>query len=118
MQQRLRIEAERSSRASSCSRRSPTSSGSRSPTTSCASSCARRPRPGEDAEALIDQVFEAGRQETLRDDLRLRRALDRAAAEVKRIPADLAAAREKLWTPEKERPATETKLWTPGSKEP
>ena len=74
--------------------------------------------PGEDAEALIDQVFQAGRQETLRDDLRLRRALDRAASEVKRIPAELAAAREKLWTPEKERPKTETKLWTPGSKEP
>src|SRR3954453_4814720 len=74
--------------------------------------------PGEDADALIDQVFEAGRQETLRDDLRLRRALDRAASEVKRIPADLAAARDKLWTPEKKRPKTETKLWTPGSKEP
>ncbi len=74
--------------------------------------------PGEDADALIEQVFESGRQETLRDDLRLRRALDRAASEVKRIPADLAAAREKLWTPEKERPSTETKLWTPGSKEP
>jgi FKBP-type peptidyl-prolyl cis-trans isomerase (trigger factor) len=74
--------------------------------------------PGEDADALIEQVFQAGRQETLRDDLRLRRALDRAASEVKRIPADLAAAREKLWTPEKERPKTETKLWTPGSKEP
>src|SRR4051794_10606791 len=74
--------------------------------------------PGEDADALIEQVFQAGRQETLRDDLRLRRALDRAASEVKRIPADLAAAREKLWTPEKETPKTETKLWTPGSKEP
>jgi len=74
--------------------------------------------PGEDADALIEQVFQAGRQETLRDDLRLRRALDRAASEVKRIPADLAAARDKLWTPEKERPKTETKLWTPGSKEP
>ena len=75
--------------------------------------------PGEDAEALIDQVFQSGRQETLREDLRLRRALDRAASEVKRIPAELAAAREKLWTPEKETPQDRsTKLWTPGSKEP
>ena len=73
---------------------------------------------GEDADALIQQVFDADRQETLREDLRLRKALDRAASEVKRIPADLAAAREKLWTPDKERPATEPKLWTPGSKEP
>ena len=29
-----------------------------------------------------------------------------------------AAAREAIWTPDKEKPATETKLWTPGSKEP
>jgi trigger factor len=75
-------------------------------------------RPGEDTEELIEQVWGTGRQETLREDLRLRRALDRAAAEVTRIPADLAAAREKLWTPEKERATTDTTLWTPGSKEP
>ena len=29
----------------------------------------------------------------------------------------LADARDKLWTPDKEKPATEAKLWTPGSKE-
>src|SRR5919108_260958 len=44
-------------------------------------------------------------------------SLDRIAAEVKRIPADLAAAREKLWTPEKEPAPTDTKLWTPAGKE-
>jgi hypothetical protein len=38
---------------------------------------------------------------------------------VKPITPELAEARDKLWTPEKEKaPATETKLWTPGSKEP
>ena len=42
----------------------------------------------------------------------------RIAGEVKRIPVELADAREKLWTPEKEKPETGTKLWTPGSKEP
>ena len=31
--------------------------------------------------------------------------------------AQLAEAREKLWTPEKGASAPETKLWTPGSKE-
>ena len=72
----------------------------------------------EDADALIAQVREAGRYEALRADLRLRDALDRIAAEVKRIPVELADAREKLWTPEKETPETGTKLWTPGSKEP
>jgi trigger factor len=73
---------------------------------------------GEDADALIAQVREAGRYEALRSDLRLRDALDRITAEVKRIPVELADAREKLWTPEKEKPETGTKLWTPGSKEP
>jgi trigger factor len=73
---------------------------------------------GEDADALIAQVREAGRYGALRSDLRLRDALDRIAAEVKPIPVELADAREKLWTPEKEKPETGTKLWTPGSKEP
>ena len=29
----------------------------------------------------------------------------------------LAAARDKLWTPDKEKAEGDTKLWTPGSKE-
>ena len=73
---------------------------------------------GENADELLAQVHEAGRYEALRNDLRLRDTLDRIAAEVKRIPVELAEAREKLWTPEKEKPETGTKLWTPGSKEP
>jgi trigger factor len=72
----------------------------------------------EDPDALIAQVREAGRYEALRADLRLRDALDRISADVKRIPVELADARDKLWTPEKEKPETGTKLWTPGSKEP
>jgi hypothetical protein len=57
---------------------------------------------------------ESGRFEALRDDLRLRKALDRVAAEVQRIPLATAEAREAIWTPDKENPPTETKLWTPG----
>jgi trigger factor len=71
-----------------------------------------------DAEELADQIRQAGRFEALRSDLRLRKALDRIAADVKRIPVELARARDKLWTPEKEKPETAAKLWTPGSKEP
>jgi trigger factor len=72
---------------------------------------------GEDAEELIAQVWEQGRPERLRADLRLRKALDRIAEDVKRIPVELARARESIWTPEKEKPEAATKLWTPGSKE-
>jgi trigger factor len=71
-----------------------------------------------DADELAAQLKQAGRYEALRADLRLRKALDRIAADVQRIPVELARARDKLWTPEKEKPETAAKLWTPGSKEP
>ena len=73
----------------------------------------------EDPEAVIEQLWQAGRQERLRSDLRLKKALDRIVEDVKPIPVDLARARESIWTPEKEKPETAAKLWTPGSsKEP
>ena len=73
---------------------------------------------GEDAEELVEDVWAHGQQESIREDLRLRAALDRLVADVKPIAPDLAAAREKLWTPDKEKAEGDTKLWTPGSKEP
>jgi trigger factor len=73
---------------------------------------------GDDADATLLQLRESGRIETLRDDIRMRNALDRVASEVKRIPKELAEARDALWTPEKEKQQTDAKLWTPGSQEP
>jgi trigger factor len=73
---------------------------------------------GDDADEAVKQVFADGREEILRNDLRLRKALDRVAADAKRVPVEVARAREEIWTPDKETPKTETKLWTPGSKEP
>jgi trigger factor len=72
----------------------------------------------EDFETTVGELREAGAYERLREDLRLRAALDRLAGDVKRIPVELAEARESIWTPEKEKPDTSAKLWTPGSKEP
>jgi trigger factor len=72
----------------------------------------------EDPEAFVEQVWESGNREALRTDLRLRRALDRIVAEVQPISVELAQAREKLWTPEKEKTEPVAKLWTPGRKEP
>ena len=75
------------SRVSSSSRPSPTSSASRSPTTRSKTLIREQAEgAGEDAEDLIKQVWERGRPDRLRDDLRLRNALDRIAAEVKRDP--------------------------------
>lgn len=70
---------------------------------------------GEDADHVIEDLWQHGRQEDLREDLRLRAALDRVAAEVKPIPLEMAQARDAIWTPDKEKPETETTLWTPGN---
>ena len=72
----------------------------------------------EDAVEITQELRDSGRFETLRADLRLKRALDRIAGKVTRISPDLASARDKLWTPDKETTPTESKLWTPASKEP
>ncbi len=71
----------------------------------------------EDPETVIQQLWETGRHEHLRADLRLKKALDKIVEDVKPIPVELARARESIWTPEKEKPEQPTKLWTPGSKE-
>ena len=72
---------------------------------------------GDDAEEVIADIWAHGHQEQLREDLRLRAALDRLASEVKPIAPETHAAREAIWTPDKEKPAGESKLWTPGSEE-
>jgi trigger factor len=72
---------------------------------------------GEDPDQVIEDLWQHGRHEDLREDLRLRAALDRVASEVKPIPIEQAEAREAIWTPDKEKAEPETKLWTPGSKE-
>jgi trigger factor len=73
---------------------------------------------GGDPERLVATLRESGGFEQLRGDLRLRRALDALVAGVTKIPVDLARAREKLWTPEKEKTGAKMNIWTPGSEEP
>jgi trigger factor len=65
----------------------------------------------------IDKFIEEGGADRVRDDIRLKKALDRIAAEVKPIAPELHEARESIWTPGQEQPAEPAKLWTPGSKE-
>jgi trigger factor len=70
---------------------------------------------GESPDEVLVAVREGAGFEQLRGDLRMRKALDEVVAGVRRIPVELARAREKLWTPEKEKGPSETKIWTPGS---
>ena len=79
----------------------------------------RRSGASEDADGLIEDVWAHGQQESIREDLRLRAALDRLVADVKPIAPELAeAARRSCGRQTRKKQKTETKLWTPGSKEP
>jgi trigger factor len=76
------------------------------------------PGDGEEPQKLLDNLREAGRDGLLRSEVRLRKAADVIAESAKPIPAEQAAARDKLWTPEKEQDEpekAEAGLWTPGS---
>ena len=72
---------------------------------------------------LVERLRKAGRLEQLSEDVATRQALERLVAEAKPISVEQAKAREALWTPGKDEPASEGKpagagsgqLWTPGS---
>ncbi len=74
-------------------------------------------RAAGEEEEDIEQFVAEGGADRVREDLRLKKALDRVAAEVKPIAPELHEAREAIWTPEQEQSADAPKLWTPGSKE-
>ena len=65
-------------------------------------------------EKLLERLRENGRDAMVREDVRTRKAIDLLAESAKPIPIEQAEAREKIWTPEKEREAAGS-LWTPGS---
>jgi trigger factor len=73
--------------------------------------------PGEGSSApelILERLRERGRDDLLRDEVRIRKAADLVAESAKAIPLEQAAAREKIWTPEKERASEdEPELWTP-----
>jgi trigger factor len=77
--------------------------------------------PGEEGESpqkLLERLRANGRDALLREELRLRKAAELIAGAAKPIPQEQAAAREKLWTPEKEKAEGEggrPGLWTPGT---
>ena len=78
-------------------------------------------RPGEEGESperLLERLRASGRDALLGDELRMRKAAELIAGAATAIPQEQAAAREKLWTPEKEREGDEGReggLWTPGA---
>lgn len=70
---------------------------------------------GASAQELLERVRAGGALERLREDVAQRKAIDLLVAESKPVPAETAAAREQLWTPEKEgERSSGGRLWTPG----
>jgi len=84
--------------------------------------------PGDgknDPAKLLERLRESGRDQLLRDEVRMRMAADTVAEAAQPITMERAAAREQIWTPDKGKAqATEAsgdaeekpgELWTPGS---
>ena len=70
-------------------------------------------------EKLLARLKESGRDLALRRELRLRKAVDVIAGSATPIELGTAAAREKIWTPDKQRKEEgSSQLWTPGSGPP
>jgi len=65
-------------------------------------------------EKLLERLRENGRDAMVREDIRVRKAIDLIAESAVPIPLEQAEAREKIWTPEKEE-EEKGELWTPGS---
>src|SRR4051794_22211244 len=66
-------------------------------------------------EKLLERLRREASDAPLREDIQIRKAIDLLTEQAKPIPVAQAEAREKLWTPEKERAEAAGGLWTPGS---
>lgn len=64
-------------------------------------------------EKLLERLRTEGRDALVREDIQIRKAIDLVADTAKPIPLEQAEARQKMWTPEKERKEAGS-LWTPG----
>jgi trigger factor len=66
-------------------------------------------------EKLLERLRKNGRDAMVREDIQVRKAIDLVAESAVPIPLEQAEAREKIWTPEKEKDGEQTgELWTPG----
>jgi trigger factor len=66
-------------------------------------------------EKLLARLRENGRDAMVREDIEVRKAIDLLVESAKPIPLEQAEAREKIWTPEKEKEEEKGELWTPDS---
>jgi hypothetical protein len=62
----------------------------------------------------FERAVEQGRDDALREDIAMRKAVDLLVESATAIPVEQAKARDKLWTPGKEE-SQASEIWTPGS---
>jgi trigger factor len=74
-----------------------------------------KPPSDKELSKALDRARSQGRDEALREDIAMRRAVDLLVEHAKPIPVEQAQARDKLWTPEKEAKGRSEQIWTPGS---
>jgi trigger factor len=67
------------------------------------------------AEKLLARLRENGREAMVREDIEVRKAIDVLAEAAVPIPLEQAEARERIWTPDKEKEEKPSELWTPGA---
>jgi trigger factor len=72
-------------------------------------------REGTTPKKVMDRLRSGGRLDDVREEVLARKAIDLVADSAKPIPLEQAAAREKIWTPEKGEKEGSSELWTPGS---
>jgi trigger factor len=63
----------------------------------------------------LEKARKQGRDELLREDIAMRKALDALVENATQITVEQAEARGKIWTPDKEKEEGGKELWTPGS---
>jgi trigger factor len=62
----------------------------------------------------LDRAKAEGRDDALREDIAMRKAVDLMVESAKQITVEQAQARDKLWTPGKEGDEAPKEIWTPG----
>jgi hypothetical protein len=62
----------------------------------------------------LERAKREGRDEPLREDIAMRKAVDLMVESAKPISVEQAKARDKIWTPEKDEKEESKEIWTPG----
>jgi hypothetical protein len=75
----------------------------------------RPPASEKQLQKSLERAKKEGRDEPLREDIAMRKAVDLMVDSAKPITVEQAKARDKIWTPEADEKETPKEIWTPGA---